>query len=292
MKMKAERGAVLIFVLPTLVFLLLVFIYPLFYGIYLSLHSTAAGLRALSFVGVRNYVNVLSSSLFWLGVRNTIIYTVGTVGLTVGFGLAIAVLLNRIRTGVWLYRALLILPLGVSPVVTGMTWQMMFDPLAGIVNHLLTLVGLPASLWHTGFQTAMISVIIIESWQWVPFPLFIIYAGLQMMPQEPFEAATIDGATITQQIRYITFPLIAPVLGLATTLRFIGAFRSFDILYVVTKGGPGRATDTLILQAFQESFSFYRFEYGLVVGKIMLLITFGVSALLVSRVTRGVGTGE
>ncbi len=292
MKMKAEKGAVLIFVLPTLVFLLLVFIYPLFYGVYLSLHSTAAGLRALSFVGLRNYVSVLSSSLFWLGVRNTIVYTVGTVGLTVGFGLAIAVLLNRIRTGVWVYRALLILPLGVSPVVTGMTWQMMFDPLAGIVNHLLTLVGLPTSLWHTGFETAMLSVIIIESWQWIPFPLFIIYAGLQMLPHEPFEAATIDGATIIQQIRYITLPLIAPVLGLATTLRFIGAFRSFDILYVVTKGGPGRATDTLILQAFQESFSFYRFEYGLVVGKIMLLITLGVSVLLVSRVTRGVGTGE
>lgn len=290
MKMKAEKGTVFIFVLPTLIFLLLIFVYPLFFGVYLSLHSTREGLRLLSFVGLRNYATVLTSELFWWGVRNTVIYTVGTVGLTVGLGLAIAVLLNRIKSAVWLYRALLILPLGVSPVVTGMTWQMMFDPLSGIINHLLSLVGLPTSLWHTGFRTAMASVIIIESWQWIPFPLFVIYAGLQMMPQEPFEAATIDGATAFQQIRYITLPLIAPILGLATTLRFIGAFRSFDILYVVTKGGPGRATDTLILQAFMESFSYYRFEYGLVVGKTMLVVTLIVSIILVNKLTRQVGS--
>ncbi|TVQ40895.1 MAG: sugar ABC transporter permease [Spirochaetaceae bacterium] len=288
--MKAEKGTVFIFVLPTLIFLLLIFVYPLFFGVYLSLHSTREGLRLLSFVGLRNYATVLTSELFWWGVRNTVIYTVGTVGLTVGLGLAIAVLLNRIKSAVWLYRALLILPLGVSPVVTGMTWQMMFDPLSGIINHLLSLVGLPTSLWHTGFRTAMASVIIIESWQWIPFPLFVIYAGLQMMPQEPFEAATIDGATAFQQIRYITLPLIAPILGLATTLRFIGAFRSFDILYVVTKGGPGRATDTLILQAFMESFSYYRFEYGLVVGKTMLVVTLIVSIILVNKLTRQVGS--
>lgn len=290
MKMKAEKGTVYFFVLPTMIFLSIVFIYPLGFGVYLSLHSTREGLRLLTFVGLQNYATVLTSQLFWLGVRKTIVYTVGTVGLTVGLGLVIAVLLDRIKTGVWLYRALLILPLGVSPVVTGMTWQMMLDPLSGIVNHLLSIVGLPTSLWHTGFQTAMASVIIIESWQWIPFPLFVIYAGLQMMPQEPFEAATIDGATTLQQIRYITLPLIAPILGLATTLRFIGAFRSFDILYVVTKGGPGRATDTLILQAFQESFSYYRFEYGLVVGKTMLVVTLIISIVLVNNLTRQVGS--
>jgi multiple sugar transport system permease protein len=167
-----------------------------------------------------------------------------------------------------------------------MTWQMMMNPLSGIINYLLQSVGLPTSLWHTGLNSAMISVIIIESWQWTPFPLFVIYAGLQMLPQEPFEAARIDGASAWQQMRFITLPLAWPVIGIALTFRLIGAFRSFDILYAVTKGGPGRATDTLIIQAYQESFSYFRFEYGLVVGIVMMLITIAMCAALLRRVTR------
>jgi multiple sugar transport system permease protein len=285
MKMKAEKGAILILTLPVIVFLLVIFIYPLLYGFHLSLHSTRQGLKAQEFVGFKNYIDVLSSSLFWLGMKNTLLYTAGTVGITVGLGLLIALLLNSINSFVWFYRAVLILPLGMSAVVAGMTWQMMLNPLSGIVNHLLKLAGLPGSLWHTGMETAMISVVLIESWQWTPFPLFIIYAGLQMLPQEPYEAAIIDGATAWQRIRFITLPLVAPIIGLAFMFRLIGAFRSFDILYAVTKGGPGRATDTLIIQAYQESFSYYRLEYGLVVGTVMLILTLAVCVFLLRRVT-------
>jgi multiple sugar transport system permease protein len=286
LKMDLERGAALILTLPVLLFLLAIFIYPLFYGIYLSFHSTSKGLANLQYVGLKNYWDILTSQLFWLGMKNTVVYTVGTVGLTVGFGLGIALLLNSIEKGVWIYRAILILPLGMSAVVSGMTWQMMMNPLSGIINYLLQSVGLPTSLWHTGINSAMISVIIIESWQWTPFPLFVIYAGLQMLPQEPFEAARIDGASAWQQMRFITLPLAWPVIGIALTFRLIGAFRSFDILYAVTKGGPGRATDTLIIQAYQESFSYFRFEYGLVVGIAMMLITIAMCAALLRRVTR------
>ncbi len=285
-KINWDRGAAFFLTLPVLIFLLAIFIYPLLYGLYLSLHSSAKGLSNLQFVGLKNYWDILTSQLFWLGMKNTIVYTVGTVGFTVGFGLAIALLLNSITSrGVWIYRAILILPLGMSAVVSGMTWQMMMNPLSGIINYVLKTLGLPTPLWHTGIDTAMLSVIIIESWQWTPFPLFIIYAGLQMLPQEPFEAAKIDGASAWQQMRYITLPLAWPLIGIALTFRLIGAFRSFDILYAVTKGGPGRATDTLIIQAYQESFSYFRLEYGLVVGIVMMAITIVMCALLLRRVT-------
>lgn len=283
---RSERGAGYVLTLPVFVFLIAIFIYPLGYGFYLSLHSSRAGLRELSFVGFKNYLDILSSELFWLGIKNTAIYTIGGVGITVGLGFFVALLLHSIKRGVWLYRAILILPLGVSAVVSGMTWQMMFNPMTGIINHVLSSVGLPTSLWHTGISSAMITVIIIEGWQWTPFPLFIIYAGLQMLPAEPYESAKIDGANAWQQIRYITIPLLWPLISLALTLRLIGTFRAFDILYAVTKGGPGRATDTLIIQAYQESFSYFRLEYGLVVGIVMLLITVAMSALLVRRLTR------
>jgi multiple sugar transport system permease protein len=285
MNINWDRRAALLLTLPVFLFLLAVFIYPLLYGLYLSFQSSAKGLSNLQFVGLKNYWEILASQLFWLGMKNTVVYTLGTVGLTVGFGLAIALLLNSITRGVWIYRAILILPLGMSAVVSAMTWQMMMNPLSGIINYVLKSLGLPTPLWHTGIETAMIAVIIIESWQWTPFPLFIIYAGLQMLPQEPFEAAEIDGASTWQQMRFITLPLAWPLIGIALTFRLIGAFRSFDILYAVTKGGPGRATDTLIIQAYQESFSYFRLEYGLVVGIVMMLITIVMCALLLRRVT-------
>ena len=118
LRIDLERGAALILTLPVLLFLAAIFIYPLLYGIYLSLHSTSKGLSNLQFVGLKNYWDILTSQLFWLGMKNTVVYTVGTVGLTVGFGLGIALLLNSIERGVWIYRAILILPLGMSAVVS------------------------------------------------------------------------------------------------------------------------------------------------------------------------------
>lgn len=281
MRIDSERRTAYLLTLPVVIFLLGIFIYPLVFGVYMSLSSTKLGLGKVEFVGLKNFAEVLSSTLFWQGARNTLVYTVGGVSLTVGLGLLIALLLNSVNRGVRIYRAILILPLGISAVVTGMTWQMMLNPLFGIVNFLLRFLGLPESLWHTGIDSAMLSVIIVETWQWTPFPLFIMYAGLQMLPKEPLEAAMIDGASGWQKLRYVTLPLAWPTIGIALTFRLIGAFRSFDIIYVMTKGGPGRATDTLIVQAYQETFIYYRLEYGLVVGLVMLIVTICMSGTII-----------
>jgi multiple sugar transport system permease protein len=153
MKINTDRWAAFILTLPVLLFLLTFFVYPLLYGLYLSLHSSSKGLANLQFIGLKNYQEILTSGLFWLGMKNTVVYTIGTVGGTVGLGLAIGLLLNSIERGVWIYRAILILPLGMSAVVSGMTWQMMMNPLSGIINYVLQAVGLPISLWHTGITS-------------------------------------------------------------------------------------------------------------------------------------------
>lgn len=286
MRTRKEQKIAYLFTLPAFLFLLGIFIYPLFYGLYLSLHSTKAGFGSLQFKGFANYIEILSSNIFWIGFKNTIIYSIGGVGLTVGIGLLIALLLNSIKKGRAFYRTLLIIPLGICPVVSSMTWQMMFNPLNGIINYVLTILHLPTSMWHTEINTAMITVIIIETWQWTPFPLLIIYSGLQMVPEEPLEAALIDGASTWQRIRYITIPMVWPIIAIAIIFRVIGTLRSFDIIHIITKGGPGYATDTLINQAFQKSFSFFKLEYGLVVGNILLILTIIICIFLVKTMRK------
>ena len=144
MKINTDRWAAFILTLPVLLFLLALFVYPLVYGLYLSLHSSSKGLSNLQFIGLKNYQEILSSGLFWLGMKNTVVYTIGTVG-DGCLGLAIGLLMHSIERGVWIYRAILILPLGMSAVVSGMTWQMMMNPLSGIINYVLQTVGFLAS---------------------------------------------------------------------------------------------------------------------------------------------------
>jgi len=280
-----NKNIAYLYVLPASLFLLAIFIYPLFYGLYLSLHSTKEGFANLIFVGLKNYIDAFKAGSFWVSFNNTIIYTIASVITTVLLGFIVAVLLDRIKKGAIIYRVLLILPLGIAPVVSGSTWAMMMNPLTGIINYILGILNLPEPLWHTGFSTAMLSVIIIETWQWTPFPLFIIYSGLQMVPDEPLEAAEIDGASFLQRLRYIIIPLTWPIIAIAIIFRVIGASRSFDIIYAVTKGGPGYATETFIIQAYQASFRFYNIERGLVIASILFIITI-ISSYFLIRISK------
>jgi multiple sugar transport system permease protein len=150
----------------------------------------------------------------------------------------------------------------------------MFNPLYGVVNYLLGLVGVPPLGWATEIQTALLTVIIIDTWQWTPFMIIILYAGLQMLPVETYEAAKLDGASWFQEIRFITIPLLKPILIIAIIFRFMDAFRSFDIIYIVTHGGPGHATETMVMRAYLESLKYFRLEMGAVIGIILLIFTF------------------
>lgn len=272
-----------IFVLPVTITLFALVIYPLIYAVFISLHSTSRGIHQAQFVGLRNFINLLSSAIFWNALKNTAIFTAGTVGLTFLLGLLIALLLRSVRRGLNIYRVIFILPLGVSPVVAGLTWGMMLNPLFGVVNFFLGFLGIRGLGWATDIKLALPTVIMIDVWQWTPFMMIILYAGLQMLPKDCFEAAMVDGASAWRNFIHITLPLLRPIIVIALIFRLMEAFKSFDIIYTVTKGGPGHATETMIVRAYLESLKYHKLEYGAVIGLIMLVMTILISQKATKR---------
>ena len=270
----SQNRFVYMLILPVVVFLFALLIFPLIFTLYISTQSSSAGLEKLRFVGLSNYKDLFTSSIFLNSVKNTIIFVLATLCSTTLIGFFISFLLNDIKRGKGIFRTIFILPLAITPVVAGLTWSMMFNPLFGVVNYLFGLVGLPELGWATETKTALLTIIIIDTWQWTPFMTVILYAGLQMLPDETLEAAKIDGATRLQEILYITIPLLKPILIIAIIFRFMDAFRAFDIIYTVTKGGPGHATETMVVRAYLESLSYHKLEMGAVIGVVFLIITF------------------
>ena len=239
----------------------------------MSVQTSRGGLSKLEFVGLGNFFELFRSSLFYNAAWNTCIYVLTTVATTTVLGFAIAYLLNGITRGVMVFRTIFILSLAVTPVVAGLTFSMMFNPLFGVVNYLLSFLGIPALGWATETKTALLTLMIVETWQWTPFMMLIIYAGLIMLPPDVFEAGRMDGVHWWQEIRYITLPSLKPLLLIALIFRAMDAFRSFDVIYSMTKGGPGNSTETLVIRAYLESLKYFRLEMGAVIGIILLLIT-------------------
>lgn len=259
--------------LPVVVALVILLIYPTVYAFFMCFYSTVSGIENFVFVGFENFKTLFSSKEFYQDGLNTFLFTIGSVGISFVLGFAIALLLNSISFGVGIYRTIFILPLGVTPVVAGLTWNMLLNPLYGIANFFLEKLGFQPLGWTTDLKMALPSVIMIDVWQWTPFMMLVLYAGLQMLPREPYEAALIDGAGSFQSFCYITLPLLKPIITIAVVLRGLEAFKAFDVIYTVTKGGPGRATETWIVRAYMESFRFHRMEMGAVIGIVMLVIT-------------------
>jgi len=260
--------------LPVTLAVMALLIYPTIYVFYLSFHSTEAGINQLKYVGLKNYLFIFKSSVFWVSLKNTLLFTLGAVTIPFFVGLLIAYLLHIIQKGTAFFRVIFILPLAVAPVVTALTWNMILNPLYGIANYLLKQIHIQGLQWAAHTSTALLTVIFIEVWQWVPFMILILYAGLQMIPEEPLEAAMIDGATGWQGFCYITLPLLQSTIIIAIIFRLMDAFKSFDIIYSVTKGGPAYASYTLVIGAYQESFPFHNLEKGAVLGIVMLAISF------------------
>lgn len=260
--------------LPVTLAVMALLIYPTIFVIYLSFHSTEAGFDQMKFVGLKNYLFIFQSTVFWITLKNTLLFTLGAVVIPFFVGLLIAYLLHIIQKGVAFFRVVFILPLAVAPVVTALTWNMILNPLYGVANYLLKFLHIQGLQWAAHTSTALLTVIFIEVWQWVPFMILILYAGLQMIPEEPLEAAMIDGASGWQGFYYITLPLLQSTIIIAIIFRLMDAFKSFDIIYSVTKGGPAYASYTLVIGAYQESFPFHSLEKGAVLGIVMLIISF------------------
>lgn len=241
--------------LPPLLALVIVAIFPLGYAIYIALHNINLATPHIepSFVGLDNFRRVLTTARSINAFVNTFTYVLFAITVQLTLGLLIATLIHRTfsqRAQAWL-AVLLILPMAIPKVVAALVWNVIYNPLVGPLNYLLSVVGLRPVAWLQQPGLALYSVAMVDVWQWTPFVVLILLAGLEAQPREVHEAAEIDGATGFQSFLYITLPLLKPFVTVAVLFRSLEAMRTFDYIYVLTGGGPGITTETLDLYGYQ-----------------------------------------
>ncbi|WP_298845494.1 carbohydrate ABC transporter permease [uncultured Salinicola sp.] len=285
-KRYARIGVVLI--APTVLVFCAVILYPLISAIYLSLFSIYTPTLAGEWVGVDNYTALLASGDFWNAALNTLIWTVGTLMLQLVFGVAMALLLNQSIVFQSLARSLVLFPYFLSTVVAVLVWRWLFNDLYGILNHVLLIAGLidaPVN-WLGQMPNAMISIILVGAWKYFPFVVIVVLARLQSIPEQLYEAATIDGAGPFQRFTDITLPQLRDVLVVVVLLRAIWDFKEFDLIYLMTGGGPARATQTLSLLVYEEAFRLNRMGMASTYAVAMMLVLLGFTLVYLRQTNR------
>ncbi|WP_420333636.1 carbohydrate ABC transporter permease [Roseibium sp.] len=270
--------------LAPLVAMLVVFtIYPLFYNIWLSFHEYAPFKRRLVYVGTENWSTLVNDPRFWEALSVTFTYFFVLLAIQVVLGMIIALLLDSDEPGFGLLRGLLTLTLVIPPAITGMMFLLMEDPEFGVLTYLLETMGILSGqdpILATS-STALAGVMLADIWQWTPFMVLIFLAGLRSLPQEPYEAAMLDGASALQTFRRITLPMMSKVIAVAVLIRGIDLFRAFDYMFVMTSGGPGTSTYTLSLYAWQQTFSFIKWGYGATLSLVSLVLILVIANLFI-----------
>lgn len=281
---RRHRGAVLtgyLFLAPSLAILTAIGFYPVVRTLLLSLYD-ATFLNAPSrFVGLGNYAKLLDDVWFHSAYRNTWLFTAVSVALETAIGLSFAVLLDKRLPGRKWVRASVLIPWAIPTVVSASMWQWLFNADFGFINYALERLHLISSYpnWLGDRASAMWAVIIADVWKTTPFMALILLAGMQTISEDIYEAAAIDGATSLQRFRLITLPLLLPTLVTALLLRTLDAFRVFDLIYVLTGGGPANATEVLSSYAYKTTFSSAQVGYGAAMAAVM-----AVSVLILARV--------
>ena len=283
-KRARKIGAAILWLGPAIALMLFVGIYPLFNALILSLHKWELGdpLPYGAFVGLLNYARVLSSNLFWHSVLTTLKFIVGALCLEMFFGLAIALVFNRTVGGIGFFRPLLLLPMMIPPVVTGLVWRLIFNSQYGMLNYFLSLLRITPKGWLADPVLAMASVIVADVWQWTPFVVLICLSGLQTIPLEALEAARIDGANKSQELRYLVIPLLRNFLAVAFIFRAMDTIKMFDIIYIMTEGGPGTSTEVLSTYIYRVAFRNMHADQAAAMSYITLLLL-SVFAMLFIR---------
>jgi len=244
--------------------------------------------NSLTFAGLRNYEQLLRDDRFWNSTWVQARLSFWTVSLQMLFGLGLAVLLNSRMRALEAVRTAFIVPMVLPPVVVALTWKILFTPDVSPINWLLGLLRLPQPAWLVDPTLALWALIIADVWQWFPFVFLMLLAALQMMPEEPIEAARIDGASALQVFRYITLPLLRPVLLIAVLFRLIDSIKAFPNIFIMTGGGPGIATEATNYYAYLQGFSYTFIGFSSAITVVMLVTTFAMSCTILRTLGRTV----
>lgn len=276
-----QNLVVLMFVGPALLYLLAFAVYPLFYSLRLSFTDLTAADGTGAWIGLRNYHDLLVDPQFWNAAANSAIMVASTVAIQLVLGTALALFFDLQLKGSWIVRGILVLPMLITPIVVGVMWRALLNPDWGLVNWAIAAIGLEPPNWLGSTEWAMRTLILVDTWQWTPFVFVIVFARLQALPQEVFEAAQVDGAGYISTFWHVTLPLLTPALLFAAIFRAVDGFRSFDLIYGLSYGGPARTTTTLAFFSFQNGFQFQNYGYAAAVAYMMLLILMiGTTVLL------------
>jgi len=269
----SDRKLAITFISPALLLLLFMSIFPLLWALYLSFTDYSVTKdKSANWVGLQNYADILTSSQVHQRTVTTLLYVVGAVLLQTVLGFAIAYLISRRKRGQGALTTMFLVPMMLSPVVVGLFWKFMFDAQFGVVNSMLGSLGLDPVEWLTKMPNALISLIVVDTWQWTPFIMLIALAGLTAVPNYLYEAASIDRASEWFRFRHITFPLVWPLLLIAVMFRAIEAFRLFDLVYILTNGGPGVSTETLSFHVYKVAFLGFNTGTASAYGILMVLV--------------------
>jgi multiple sugar transport system permease protein len=273
-----------LFALPAMAVVSVVIVFPWLFTLFMSVHEWKVG-QARTFVGLENYARLLTDERFLWALVRTLYYTALAVAAPLVLGTASALVFNKKFPLRGLLRGVFILPMMATPVAVALVWTMMFHPQLGVLNYLLSLVGIPAQLWVYDPGTVIPSLVLVETWQWTPLVMLIVLGGLAALPTEPYEAAQLDGASAWQTFRHITFPMVLPFLMVAVIIRTIDAVKAFDIIFVISQGGPGTASETLNIFLYLQAFAFYNIGYAsaVVVVFFVLIIVLALTLLYVRQ---------
>ena len=279
-----------VLVAPAIVIFALFVVYPLLRTVGLSFYKYGLTSRQIEFIGIQNYITMLHDPIFWRSIKNNILILLGSVIFQVGGGLILAAVLNRgIRYGKTFFRTVFFGPMVMSAVAVALLWQLVYDPNVGILNATLKFLHLPTPSqgWLGDPKLVMFSILVVACWQYTGFMMVILLAGMQSVSPELYEAAKLDGANGIQSFLWVTIPMIRNVIIVAVLITMIGAFKVFDLVYVLTRGGPANASQVLGSYIYYNAFTVSQAGYASALSVVLLIfaLVLGFVQLRTSRDT-------
>ena len=263
-----------LFVAPAIAIMLLGLLYPVIQAFYLALFDWKIGtpFDRAPFVGFENFQRMFSDSDVWYSMWVTVRFGFWTISLEMFLGVALALMLEKPIRGASVFRTIFILPLMISPVVVGLIWRYLFDARIGWINYYIGYLGIEPQVWLGDAELAFFAIVLTDIWQWTPFIFIIVIAGLQALPSEVIEASRVDGANWWQQIFLVKLPMIRNILLIALLMRLIDVFRAREVMYIMTGGGPGRATELLSLHIYNRAFATQQLGYASAIAVLLIAL--------------------
>jgi len=271
-------------ILPAVILLLLLTMFPIIYIVYFSFFEYSSNVDVShQFIGLENFKRLFTDAAFHNALYNTVFFTIVAVTIEFTLGLGFALLVMNFIEKVSVIKTILLIPMMIAPIAVAITWKFLYAPFVSPFNHLRMKLGYAPMLFTSDVKLAMPSIIFVDIWQWTPFIFLMMLAGLSSLPKEPYEAAQIDGASSWQQFRDLTWKFLQPVIIITLLLRIMDAFRLFDQVFILTRGGPASVTDTLSYYIYKVAFRFWDIGWAAAMSLFMLAVTLIISAWFVGK---------